>query len=94
MRIRTHESHNRECSDSVTNGSSGIFITLLVGHGGHMKLKANYYVNGSCDDCGEDIEECYYTNDKDQICHVTTCTNGHYYHDGSARCEGCHEGSR
>lgn len=59
-----------------------------------MKLKINYEVESKCDDCGEDIEECYYTNDKNQIVHVTTSTIGHYYSDGYVRCEACHDGSR
>ena len=58
------------------------------------KLKINYEVESSCDDCGEDIEECYFTNDKGQRVHVTTATIGHYYLDGSVSCEACHEGSR
>lgn len=59
-----------------------------------MNLKVNYEVEATCDDCGEDIEECYYTNDNNERVHVTTATNGHYYLDGSVACEGCHEGSR
>ena len=59
-----------------------------------MKLKLNYQVEASCGDCGEDIEECYFTDDKNQIVHVTTHTLGHYYNDGTVRCEGCHEGAR
>lgn len=59
-----------------------------------MNLKINYQVEDSCQDCGEDIEECYFTNDKNKIVHVTTHTQGYHYNDGTARCEGCHEGSR
>jgi hypothetical protein len=58
------------------------------------KLTPNYQVEINCDDCGEDIEECYFTNSDNQVVHVTTHTNGHYYSDGTARCEGCHDGSR
>lgn len=57
-------------------------------------LKPNYEVEASCDDCGEDIEECYFTNEKNERVHVTTVTQGYYYNDGSARCEGCHDASR
>jgi len=57
-------------------------------------LKVNYEVQASCHDCGEDIEECYFTNDKGQRVHVTTRTNGHYYSDGYIRCDGCHDGNR
>ena len=57
-------------------------------------LKPNYEVEAVCGDCGEDIEECYFTNEKGEVVHVTTHTQGHYYNDGSVRCEGCHEGSR
>lgn len=59
-----------------------------------MTLKINYQVESSCDDCGEDIEECHYTNDKNESVHVTTHTNGHYYLDGTTRCDGCHDGAR
>lgn len=58
------------------------------------KLKINYEVIGKCDFCDEDIEECFYTNEKNEITHVTTATYGHYYLDGTKSCEGCHEGSR
>lgn len=58
------------------------------------QLNAHYQVEAKCDDCGEDIEECYYTNNKHEVVHVTTVTNGYYYNDGTARCEGCHDGSR
>ena len=58
------------------------------------KLKVHYEVEAICDDCGEEIEECYYTNESNQLVHVTTHTLGHYYVDGSTRCEGCHDGSR
>lgn len=57
-------------------------------------LKLNYRVEDTCDDCGEDIKEHYYTNEKNEIVHLTTATYGHYYSDGSARCNGCHDGSR
>lgn len=59
-----------------------------------MTLTVNYEVEAVCDDCGEDIEECYYTNEKNERVHMTTHTYGHYYNDGSARCDGCHDGSR
>lgn len=59
-----------------------------------MALTPNYQVEATCDDCGEDIEECYFTNEKQEVVHVTTHTNGHYYSDGTVSCEGCHEGSR
>jgi len=58
------------------------------------KLTVHYEVEASCDDCGEGIEERYYTNDKHEVVHVTTHTNGHYYNDGSVNCESCHDGSR
>ena len=58
-----------------------------------MALRANYQVEEICDDCGEEIEECFFTNEKNEIVHVTTVTNGHYYSDGSARCDGCHDGN-
>jgi hypothetical protein len=58
------------------------------------KLNIHYEVESSCDDCGEDIEECYFTNDDNQIVHVTTNTIGHYYCDGTVRCESCHDASR
>jgi hypothetical protein len=58
------------------------------------QLKINYAVEASCDDCGEDIKEVYYTNKKNQVIHVSTSTNGHYYCDGSKRCGSCHDGSR
>ncbi len=58
------------------------------------KLKPNYQVEATCDDCGEDIEECYFTNSENKIVHVTTHTYGHYYSDGTTRCEACHEGGR
>lgn len=58
------------------------------------KLKIHYEVEAICDDCGEEIEECHYTNENNELVHVTTHTLGHYYSDGSARCEACHEGSR
>lgn len=58
------------------------------------KLTPNYQVEAVCDDCGEDIEECYFTNDKGEVVYVTTHTQGHYYNDGSVRCEGCHDGNR
>lgn len=57
-------------------------------------LKINYEVEAICDDCGEEIEESYFTNKDNQIVHVTTTTNGHYYCDGTTRCEACHDGSR
>jgi hypothetical protein len=41
-----------------------------------------------------EIEECYFTNEKKEVVHVTTHTNGHYYSDGTVSCEGCHEGNR
>jgi hypothetical protein len=59
-----------------------------------MKLNIHYVVEDVCDDCGEDIEECHYTNEKNEPVHVTTATIGHYYMDGTARCEACHDGSR
>lgn len=58
------------------------------------KLKINYAVEAICDDCGEEIEECYYTNENNDPVHVTTHTIGHYYLDGSVSCEACHDGSR
>jgi hypothetical protein len=58
-----------------------------------MTLKANYQIEANCDDCGEGIEECYFTNDKNEIVHVTTATNGYYYSDGSIRCGSCHDGN-
>lgn len=57
-------------------------------------LNIHYEVEANCDDCGTDIEECHYTNEKGQLVHVTTATNGHYYNDGSVSCEACHESSR
>jgi len=57
-------------------------------------LTINYEIEAQCDDCGDDIEECYYTNNKHEMVHVTTITNGHYYFDGSVSCESCHESSR
>ena len=59
-----------------------------------MTLTVNYEVEAVCDDCGEDIEECYYTNEKNERVHMTTHTYGHYYLDGSVSCDACHEGSR
>lgn len=58
------------------------------------KLKVNYRVEAKCGDCGEDIEEAYFTNEQGQEVHMTTQTNGFYYNDGTIRCEGCHDGSR
>jgi hypothetical protein len=58
------------------------------------KLIVNYCAETECDDCGELIDEPYYTNEKNEIVHLTTYTNGHYYFDGTARCEACHESSR
>lgn len=68
----------------------------------HLKILANHYwglnlhyeVEAQCDDCGEDIEECRYTNAKGEPVHVTTSTNGHYYSDGSVACDACHDASR
>jgi hypothetical protein len=57
-------------------------------------LNLRYEVEAQCDDCGEDIEECHYTNNKGENVHVTTATIGHYYTDGSVACEACHESSR
>ncbi len=57
-------------------------------------LILKYEVEAVCEDCGEDIEEAHYYNDKGQPVHVTSATYGHYYLDGTARCEGCHDGSR
>lgn len=59
-----------------------------------QKLKPNYQVEATCYDCGEDIEECYFTNDKNEVVHVTTVTNGYYYNDGTSKCEACHDGGR
>ena len=58
------------------------------------KLTPHYDVEEICHACGEGIEEVYFTNEKGQIVHVSTSTNGHYYNDGRASCDGCHEGSR
>lgn len=58
------------------------------------KLTLHYEVEATCGDCGEDIEECHYTNEKGQPVHVTTHTQGHYYSDGYVRCDGCHYVSR
>ena len=60
----------------------------------NFKLKPNYEVEASCDDCDEEIEECYFTNEANQRVHVTTVTNAHYYNDGSVSCESCHDGNR
>lgn len=57
-------------------------------------LNINYEVEAICDDCGEDIEECFYTNDKNERVSITTKTYGHYYLDGSVCCDGCHDGNR
>ena len=59
-----------------------------------MKYKIHYYVERTCDDCGVDIEECYFTNEKGHVVHDGMDTYGHYYFDGSASCEACHEASR
>jgi hypothetical protein len=72
---------------------SGLLPDPYIKVGG-VEVKANYHSETSCDDCGEDIEEVYYTNKQNQIVHFSTHTNGHYYLDGGARCEACHEGSR
>jgi len=58
-----------------------------------MTLQANYQVEASCDDYSKDIEECYYTNEKHEVVHVTTHTIGYYYSDGSTKCEACHDGN-
>ena len=60
----------------------------------NSELKIHYEIEAICDDCGEEIEECYYTNNKNQRVHVTTATIGHYYLDGSTACEACHDGNR
>lgn len=57
-------------------------------------LIINYQTEAICDDCGENIEEAYYTNTKNKIVHITTITNGHYYLDGSVNCDACHEANR
>lgn len=59
-----------------------------------MSLKVHYEIEASCDDCGKDIEECFFTNKKNEIVHGTTETIGHYYLDGTTRCEACHEANR
>lgn len=61
---------------------------------GQAYLTPNYYVEASCDDCGEDIKECFFTNSNQEVVHVTTVTKGYYYSDGTTRCEDCHEGNR
>jgi hypothetical protein len=58
------------------------------------KLISHISVDSICDSCGEGIEEEYFTNDKGQPVHVSTSTNGHYYSDGTAHCESCHDGHR
>jgi hypothetical protein len=60
----------------------------------YRDLKINYEKEAVCNDCGEDIEECHYKNKEGQSVHVTTSTIGHYYSDGTSRCESCHEASR
>lgn len=57
-------------------------------------LTIHYEVEAVCEDCGDDIEECYYTNKANQRVHVTTHTNGHYYLDGSVSCDACHDANR
>lgn len=57
-------------------------------------LRCEYTVEAKCDDCGEDIEEVrYYDKDNNPV-HITTCTIGHYYLDGSVSCDACHDGNR
>ena len=53
-----------------------------------------YEVEAICDDCGEEIEECHYRNDRGQTLHVTTVTNGHYYLCGHVSCGACADGGR
>lgn len=57
------------------------------------KLTVHYAVDDYCNDCGEGIEEPYFTNDKNEIVHVSTVTAGYYYNDGSVSCEACHDGN-
>lgn len=45
-----------------------------------------------CEDCGEDIEEPIYLNKEGKTVHITSATVGHYFNDGTARCDGCHDG--
>jgi hypothetical protein len=57
-------------------------------------LTAHKYVDRHCDDCGEGIEETYYTNAEGKSVHISCETNGHYYSDGSAHCDACHDGGK
>lgn len=59
-----------------------------------INLKLHFRTEGICQDCEKDIEEPYWTNLKGEIVHVTTLTFGHYYNDGTARCDGCHDANR
>jgi hypothetical protein len=58
-----------------------------------QNLTLSYHVETKCDDCGEDIEEPIWTNEKNQIVHISTGTQGYYYNDGTVRCEACHDGN-
>lgn len=58
------------------------------------KLTVNYQIEAHCNDCGDDIEECYFTNENNERVHVTTATIGHYYSDGTVNCEACHDANR
>lgn len=60
----------------------------------YRKLKIVYEVAAQCDDCGEDIEEAHWYNEKNEPVHITSSLNGHYYNDGSVSCEACHDGNR
>ena len=58
------------------------------------KLILTYHAEDVCEDCGDDLLEPEWTNQAGQRVHVTSVPNNHYYNDGSARCDACHDQSR